>query len=28
MKFNDKGQIVEGWGFTDNQDALDEFLSQ
>ena len=28
MKFNDEGQIVEGWGFTDNQDVLDEFLSQ
>lgn len=27
MKLNDKGQIVEGWGFTDDQDALDDFFS-
>lgn len=27
MRLNDKGQIVEGWGFADDQDALDEFFS-
>ena len=27
MRLNDNGQIVEGWGFTNNQDALDEFFS-
>ena len=27
MRLNDKAQIVEGWGFTNNQDALDEFFS-
>jgi len=27
MKLNDKAQIVEGWGFTDDQDALDDFFS-
>lgn len=27
MKLNAKGQIVEGWGFTDDQDTLDEFFS-
>jgi ketosteroid isomerase-like protein len=27
MRLNDKGQIVEGWGFTNNQDTLDEFFS-
>ena len=27
MRLNDQGQIVEGWGFTNNQDALDEFFS-
>lgn len=24
--FNADGQVVEGWGFTDDQDALDEFF--
>jgi ketosteroid isomerase-like protein len=27
MRLNGKGQIVEGWGFTNEQDALDEFFS-
>ncbi len=27
MRVNDQGQVVEGWGFTDDQDALDEFFS-
>jgi ketosteroid isomerase-like protein len=27
MRLNDAGQIVEGWGFTNDQDALDEFFS-
>jgi uncharacterized protein len=27
MRLNDQGQIVEGWGFTNHQDALDEFFS-
>jgi ketosteroid isomerase-like protein len=27
MRLNDNGQIVEGWGFTNDQDALDEFFS-
>lgn len=27
LRFNDNGQIVEGWGFTSDQDALDEFFS-
>ncbi len=27
MRLNDNGQIVEGWGFTSDQDALDEFFS-
>jgi ketosteroid isomerase-like protein len=27
MRLNDVGQIVEGWGFTNDQDALDEFFS-
>jgi len=27
MRLTDKGQVVEGWDFTDNQDALDEFFS-
>ncbi|MGH2522180.1 MAG: nuclear transport factor 2 family protein [Anaerolineales bacterium] len=27
LRFNDQGQIVEGWGFTNDQDALDEFFS-
>ena len=28
MRLNDRGQVVEGWGFTDNQDALDDFFSE
>jgi hypothetical protein len=27
MRLNDAGQIVEGWGFTNDQDALDAFFS-
>jgi ketosteroid isomerase-like protein len=27
MRMNDRGQVVEGWGFTSDQDALDEFFS-
>jgi len=27
MRINDLGQVVEGWGFTSNQDALDDFFS-
>jgi hypothetical protein len=27
MRLNEKGQVAEGWGFTNNQDALDEFFS-
>jgi len=27
MRVNDQGQVVEGWGFADDQDALDEFFS-
>ena len=27
MRVNDQGQVVEGWGFTSDQDALDEFFS-
>ena len=27
MRINDRGQVAEGWGFTDDQDALDEFFS-
>ena len=27
MRVNAEGQIVEGWGFTDEQDALDDFFS-
>lgn len=27
LRLNDSGQIVEGWGFTSDQDALDEFFS-
>ena len=26
LRINDQGKIAEGWGFTDNQDALDEFF--
>jgi hypothetical protein len=27
LRINDQGQVVEGWGFTKDQDALDEFFS-
>ena len=27
MRLNDEGQVVEGWGFTDDQNALDAFFS-
>jgi ketosteroid isomerase-like protein len=27
MRLTHEGQIVEGWGFTNNQDALDDFFS-
>ena len=27
MRVNEQGQVVEGWGFTSDQDALDEFFS-
>lgn len=27
MRINDQGQVAEGWGFTSNQDQLDEFFS-
>jgi ketosteroid isomerase-like protein len=27
MRLNDAGQIVEGWGFANDQDALDEFFA-
>jgi ketosteroid isomerase-like protein len=27
MRMNEQGQVVEGWGFTSDQDALDEFFS-
>jgi ketosteroid isomerase-like protein len=27
MRLNDAGQIVEGWGFSNDQDALDEFFA-
>jgi len=27
MRINDQGQVVEGWGFTSDQDALDDFFS-
>jgi hypothetical protein len=26
MRMNEYGQVVEGWGFTSDQDALDEFF--
>ena len=28
FRLNDEGKVVEGWGFTNNQDALDEFYSE
>ncbi len=27
MRVSDEGKVVEGWGFTDDQDALDDFFS-
>lgn len=27
LRLNAEGKIVEGWGFTDDQDALDDFFS-
>ena len=27
LRMNDEGQVVEGWGFTSDQDGLDEFFS-
>lgn len=27
MRLNEQGQVVEGWGFTDQQDVLDDFFS-
>lgn len=27
FRLNEEGQVVEGWGFTSDQDALDEFFS-
>ena len=27
MRLNERGQVVEGWGFTHDQDALDTFFS-
>jgi len=27
MRINENGQVAEGWGFTSDQDALDEFFS-
>jgi len=27
MRMNEESQVVEGWGFTSDQDALDEFFS-
>jgi ketosteroid isomerase-like protein len=27
FRLNDEGKVLEGWGFTDDQDALDEFFS-
>jgi hypothetical protein len=27
MRISEEGKVVEGWGFTDDQDALDEFFS-
>ena len=27
FRLNERGQIAEGWGFTNEQDALDEFFS-
>ena len=27
LRLDGEGRVAEGWGFTDNQDALDEFFS-
>lgn len=27
MRVDDQGRVAEGWGFTDDQDALDEFFT-
>jgi hypothetical protein len=27
MRLTDEGKIIEGWGFTENEAALDEFFS-
>jgi uncharacterized protein len=27
LRMNEQGQVVEGWGFTSDQDTLDEFFS-
>jgi len=27
MRLNDRHQVAEGWGFTDDQDALDDFFA-
>lgn len=27
MRMNDQGKVIEGWGFTSDQDALDVFFS-
>ncbi len=27
MRITDNGQVIEGWSFTEKQDALDEFFS-
>jgi hypothetical protein len=27
MRLNSQGQVVEGWGFCEDQDAADEFFS-
>jgi ketosteroid isomerase-like protein len=27
MRVSDEGKVVEGWGFADNQDTLDDFFS-
>jgi len=28
IRLNEQGQAVEGWGFTDDQDALDAFFTR
>jgi len=27
LRFDEQGHVVESWGFTSDQDALDEFFS-